>query len=157
LEHWEGPDGPAPTQSRQGPDGPAPTQSRQGPDGPAPTQSRQGPDGPAPTQSRQGPDGPAPTQSRQGPDGPAPTQSRQGPDGPAPTQSRQEHDLARISYTLSEGRWHFQHCCAIVIQDREDAIRVWHQAVKTSNATRPNLFWGEVPRGFTSRRAMHEL
>jgi len=34
LMVWEGPDGPAPTQSRQGPDEPAPTQWRQGPDGP---------------------------------------------------------------------------------------------------------------------------
>ena len=31
------------------------------------------------------------------------------------------------------------------------------RSVKTPNATRPNLFRGEVPRGFTARRAMHEL
>src|SRR5262249_54640366 len=37
----EGPNGPAPTQSRQSPEGPAPTQWRQGPDGPVPAQSRQ--------------------------------------------------------------------------------------------------------------------
>jgi acyl transferase domain-containing protein/acyl carrier protein len=67
------------------------------------------------------------------------------------------HDLARISYTLLEGRWHFQHRCAIVIQDREDAVQVWSQVVKTLSATRPNLFRGEVPRGFIPRRAMHEL
>ena len=58
------------------------------------------------------------------------------------------HDLARISYTLSEGRWHFRQRCAIVVRDCDDAVQVWRQAVKTPNATHPNLLRGEVPRGF---------
>src|SRR5262249_14759982 len=35
--------------------------------------------------------------------------------------------------------------------------QVWSQVVKTPNTIRPNLFWGEIPRGFTARRAMHDL
>ena len=72
-------------------------------------------------------------------------------------ESAEAHDLTRISYTLLEGRWHFRYRCAIVIQDRDDAIQVWRQVVKTPDASRPNLFQGEVPRGFTARRAIHEL
>jgi acyl transferase domain-containing protein/aryl carrier-like protein/SAM-dependent methyltransferase len=72
-------------------------------------------------------------------------------------QHGEAHDLAGISYTLLQGRWHFRQRCAIVVQDRDDAIQVWRQMAETPTVARPNLLCGEVSRGFTARPAMHEL
>ncbi|MBV5123587.1 CurL C-terminal domain-containing protein, partial [Bacillus halotolerans] len=46
-------------------------------------------------------------------------------------------DLAKISYTLMEGRHHFDCRCAVVIKDMEDAVRVLRQA--EGNEKLPNL------------------
>ena len=43
---------------------------------------------------------------------------------PAPAYAR---DLAAISYTLLEGRQHFNHRCAVVAQDRENAVYILKQ------------------------------
>jgi acyl transferase domain-containing protein/NAD(P)-dependent dehydrogenase (short-subunit alcohol dehydrogenase family)/acyl carrier protein len=65
-----------------------------------------------------------------------------------------EKDLLQISYTLLEGRQHFNHRSAIVIQDREDAVYVWQQ---TGGKERlPNLFQGKVPRDFKGQKVMQE-
>ena len=55
--------------------------------------------------------------------------------------------LARISYTLLEGRHHFAHRCAVVIQNAADAVYVLTQA--DAGGKRPNLFQAIVPRDFT--------
>jgi len=69
----------------------------------------------------------------------------------------EEHDLARLSYTLLEGRWHFRHRCAVVVEDHENAIRIWRQVLDTPGDTQPNTFTGEVRRGFTPHRPIQEL
>ena len=56
-------------------------------------------------------------------------------------------NLARISYTLLEGRHHFAHRCAVVIQNAPDAVYVLTQA--DAGGKRPNLFQAIVPRDFT--------
>ena len=48
-------------------------------------------------------------------------------------------DLMDISYTLFEGRRHFMHRCAIVIQDKDDALYVLKQAVDGEKL--PRLFY----------------
>jgi len=64
-----------------------------------------------------------------------------------------EQDLSLISCTLLEGRHHFQHRCAIVVQDVEDALYVLQQVGKEK---RPNIFKGKVPREFTARKAIQQ-
>ena len=58
----------------------------------------------------------------------------------------QAFDLTQISYTLLEGRQHFQYRCALVIRDREDAVYVLKQA--SGSEKLPNLFRGKGPSGF---------
>ena len=60
-------------------------------------------------------------------------------------------NLARISYTLLEGRHHFAHRRAVVIQDAADAVYALQQA--GAGDKRPNLFQGVVPRDFTGPKA----
>jgi polyketide synthase PksN len=60
-------------------------------------------------------------------------------------------NLARISYTLLQGRHHFAHRCAVVIQDAADAVYVLKQV--GAGEKRPNLFQGVVPRDFTGQKA----
>ena len=60
--------------------------------------------------------------------------------------------LARISYTLLEGRQHFNYRCAIVVQDWEDAVYVLKQASGMEKL--PNLFQGKVLREFTGQKAI---
>ena len=66
----------------------------------------------------------------------------------------QEHNLAQISYTLLEGRQHFNHRCAVVIQDREDALYVLKQA--DGREKLPNLFQGKVPGDFRGQKAIEQ-
>jgi polyketide synthase PksN len=66
----------------------------------------------------------------------------------------QEQDLSQISYTLLEGRQHFNHRCAIVIQDREDAVYVLKQADRGEKL--PNLFQGKVPGDFRGQKAIEQ-
>jgi polyketide synthase PksN len=63
-------------------------------------------------------------------------------------------DLLQISYTLLEGRQHFNHRSAIVIQDCEDAVYVWQQAGGKERL--PNLFQGKVSRDFKGQKPMQE-
>src|SRR5262249_36010685 len=60
-------------------------------------------------------------------------------------------NLARISYTLLQGRHHFAQRRAVVIQDVADAGYVLQQA--GADAKRPNLIQGVVPRDFTRQKA----
>ncbi|WP_010097991.1 SDR family NAD(P)-dependent oxidoreductase [Ornithinibacillus scapharcae] len=56
-------------------------------------------------------------------------------------------ELANISYTLMEGRQHFQHRCAVVVSDTKDAIQVLNQVEGNGNGI--NIFKGIVSRDFT--------
>lgn len=69
-------------------------------------------------------------------------------------QNRPEQDLARISYTLLEGRHHFEYRAAMVIRNREDAVYVLQQAGTKEKL--PNLFRGKVPRDFTGQKTIAE-
>jgi acyl transferase domain-containing protein len=62
--------------------------------------------------------------------------------------------LAEISFTLLEGRQHFAHRCAVVVQDKEDGIYVLQQM--GSKEKLPNLFKGTVARDFTGQKAIEE-
>ncbi|PEP89772.1 polyketide synthase, partial [Bacillus wiedmannii] len=66
----------------------------------------------------------------------------------------QRQALSQISYTLLEGRQHFDYRCAIVIQDCEDAVLVLRKIKEQEKA--PNLFTGKVPRNFTGQKAMQQ-
>ncbi|MEC0760749.1 SDR family NAD(P)-dependent oxidoreductase [Bacillus atrophaeus] len=70
------------------------------------------------------------------------------------SQNIEAMDLAKISYTLMEGRHHFDCRCAVVIKDTEDAVRVLRQA--EGNEKLPNLFKGRVPRDFTAQSAIRK-
>ena len=61
-------------------------------------------------------------------------------------------DLSQISYTLLEGRHHFQYRCAVVIQDKEEAIYAWKQVGGKKKL--PNMFHGHVARDFTGQKAI---
>ncbi|OIB02943.1 mixed polyketide synthase/non-ribosomal peptide synthetase [Paenibacillus sp. LC231] len=63
-----------------------------------------------------------------------------------------EEDLQHISYTLLNGRVHFSHRCAVVIQDLGDAVYVMKQAGNSEKV--PNLFEGRIPRDFVGQKAM---
>ncbi|WP_024634604.1 SDR family NAD(P)-dependent oxidoreductase, partial [Paenibacillus sp. MAEPY1] len=63
-------------------------------------------------------------------------------------------DLAAISYTLLEGRQHFRHRCAVVVQSRADAVHVWKQfGTKENNG---KMFRGTVGREFVEQRIVRE-
>ncbi|WP_218639219.1 SDR family NAD(P)-dependent oxidoreductase [Paenibacillus sp. FSL R5-0765] len=65
-----------------------------------------------------------------------------------------EPDLAAISYTLLEGRQHFRHRCAVVVQSRADAVHVWKKfGTKENNG---KMFRGTVGREFTEQRIVRE-
>ena len=66
----------------------------------------------------------------------------------------QPQGLLHISYTLLEGRQHFNHRYAAVIQDREDAIYVLNRA--DGREKLPNLFQGKVPRDFTGQKVIEQ-
>ena len=62
--------------------------------------------------------------------------------------------LSEISYTLLVGRQHFNHRCAIVIRDREDAIYVLKQMGDMEQP--PHLFQGKVPRNFKGQKTIKQ-
>ncbi|MCX8131980.1 MAG: SDR family NAD(P)-dependent oxidoreductase [Clostridia bacterium] len=66
----------------------------------------------------------------------------------------QEKGLASVSYTLLEGRQHFNHRCAAVVQDMENAVYVLEQAIGKEKL--PNLFYGKVSRDFTGQKAIRQ-
>ncbi len=61
--------------------------------------------------------------------------------------------LPSISYTLLEGRQHFDCRCAVVIQDAEDAVYVLQKAGGREKL--PNLFQGKVARDFTGQKTIY--
>ncbi|MBL4971619.1 beta-ketoacyl synthase N-terminal-like domain-containing protein [Bacillus halotolerans] len=63
-----------------------------------------------------------------------------------------EGELPEISYTLMEGRHHFDHRCAVVVKDREDAVRIFRQA--EANEKLPDLFKGRVSRHFIAQTGL---
>lgn len=69
-------------------------------------------------------------------------------------QSREwdENALVSMSHTLLSGRLHFRHRCAVVIQDRDDAVHVLQQL--TNRDRHPNLFRNEVGREFVPQKAL---
>ncbi|MFI1227467.1 MULTISPECIES: SDR family NAD(P)-dependent oxidoreductase [unclassified Streptomyces] len=54
--------------------------------------------------------------------------------------------LASVSRTLITGRFHFAHRCAVIVQDRDDAVRLLREAA--AGAKIPNLVRGTVSRDF---------
>ncbi len=62
--------------------------------------------------------------------------------------------LLRISYTLLDGRHHFNFRCVVVIEGREDALYVLRKAAGKEKL--PNIFQGKVGRGFTGQEAIYE-
>ena len=65
-----------------------------------------------------------------------------------------EYDLTNLSYTLLEGRQHFDYRCVIVAQDRENAVYLLKQVGSKERV--PNVFQGKVPRDFTSQKAFEQ-
>ncbi|RZK99246.1 MAG: SDR family NAD(P)-dependent oxidoreductase, partial [Rubrivivax sp.] len=61
-------------------------------------------------------------------------------------------ELKAMSLTLLTGRQHFSHRCAVVVQDREDAIHVLQQV--SSKERLPNLFRGVVARDFSAQTVL---
>ncbi|MCW8966448.1 MAG: beta-ketoacyl synthase N-terminal-like domain-containing protein, partial [Candidatus Pacearchaeota archaeon] len=66
-----------------------------------------------------------------------------------------EQNLFDISYTLMEGRQHFNYRCAIVIQDVKEAVYVLKQAGNKERTH--NLFQGTVSHDFTGLDAIKDL
>ncbi|MGN8844761.1 SDR family NAD(P)-dependent oxidoreductase [Niallia sp. HCP3S3_B10] len=67
-------------------------------------------------------------------------------------QDMRSSEMANISYTLMEGRQHFQHRCAVVIKDAQEAFQVFRQVEK--DGITPSFFKGIVTRDFTSQAAI---
>ncbi|UUI85040.1 phosphopantetheine-binding protein [Bacillus halotolerans] len=64
-------------------------------------------------------------------------------------------ELAEISYTMMDGRHHFDHRFAMVIKDREDAVHVLRHA--DENEKLPNLFTGSLPKDFKAQSAISKF
>ena len=60
--------------------------------------------------------------------------------------------LLNISYTLLEGRQHFNYRYAMVVQDCEEAVYILKQAI--SNEKLPSFFQGKVLRDFNGQKAL---
>lgn len=55
-------------------------------------------------------------------------------------------ELSAISYTLMNGRQHFNYRCALVVKDREDALRILNNVI---NGEKPlDVYWGKVGKEF---------
>ncbi|MGP3972320.1 beta-ketoacyl synthase N-terminal-like domain-containing protein, partial [Streptomyces sp. 6N223] len=63
--------------------------------------------------------------------------------------------LASVSRTLMSGRHHFAHRCALVAQDREDAVRLLRQAAEGARV--PRLYRASVPRDFAPNRMIEKV
>jgi acyl transferase domain-containing protein len=64
------------------------------------------------------------------------------------------HSLSAMSYTLLEGRHHFQYRCAVVVEDRDHAIGLLQQAAGKEKL--PNLLHGKVARDFAAQKMMQQ-
>nr|AEC04363.1 polyketide synthase [Chitinophaga sancti] len=60
--------------------------------------------------------------------------------------------LFQIAYTLQEGRHHFSHRTAIVVQQQQDAIQTWTRALNQEKL--PHLFSNKVSRDFKVQAAL---
>ena len=69
-------------------------------------------------------------------------------------QRKGERDLNDISFTLLAGRQHFNHRCAVVVKDLENAVVLLAQVNK--NARLPNIFKGKVARDFVGQKAIEQ-
>ena len=65
--------------------------------------------------------------------------------------SNKQH-LSQVSYTLLEGRHHFQYRCAVVVRDKEETVYAWKQVGGKEKL--PNLFEGRVARDSTGQKAI---
>ncbi|SFS42389.1 SDR family NAD(P)-dependent oxidoreductase [Marininema halotolerans] len=61
-------------------------------------------------------------------------------------------DLASVAHTLMTRRHHFNHRCALVIRDQENAIHLLRHAEEKEKV--PNLFYGKVPRDFSGIKVL---
>ncbi|WP_181153261.1 SDR family NAD(P)-dependent oxidoreductase [Paenibacillus sp. AR247] len=67
---------------------------------------------------------------------------------------RSDEELKEISYTLLQGRQHFQYRSAVVIRDLSDAQNVLRQSLQGMNS--PHYVEGRVSRQFTAQRALNQ-
>ncbi|WGP11704.1 SDR family NAD(P)-dependent oxidoreductase [Streptomyces sp. SH5] len=63
--------------------------------------------------------------------------------------------LASVSRTLITGRFHFAHRCAVIAQDRDDAVRLLREAA--AGAKIPNVVRGTVSRDFRPNGTVSRL
>ncbi|MER0246027.1 beta-ketoacyl synthase N-terminal-like domain-containing protein, partial [Streptomyces sp. HSW2009] len=63
--------------------------------------------------------------------------------------------LSSVSHTLMAGRHHFAHRCALVVHDREDAVRLLRQAAQGEKPRK--VYLGAVPREFSPNAAVHTV
>ncbi|WP_418132428.1 SDR family NAD(P)-dependent oxidoreductase [Variovorax sp. NFACC28] len=61
-------------------------------------------------------------------------------------------DLCALSCTLLTGRHHFAHRCALVVQDRDDALHAMSRIGGREKL--PGLFQGQVGRNFAAQKAL---
>lgn len=61
--------------------------------------------------------------------------------------------LASVSRTLMTGRYHFLHRCALVVQDRNDAVELLRRAA--AGAKQPRLYRATVGRDFVPNSTIH--
>nr|WP_330377434.1 SDR family NAD(P)-dependent oxidoreductase [Cellulosilyticum ruminicola] len=70
-------------------------------------------------------------------------------------ESKEELNLAQISYTLLNGRKHFNERCVVVVRSREEAVWVLRQAEESVKVQ--NIFRGSVSRDFTVQTTMQRI
>lgn len=67
----------------------------------------------------------------------------------------EEKELLLISYTLMQGRVHFNNRCAVVVRDKADAVYILRQAANEVKA--PNIFFGHISKDFKTKPSMKEF
>jgi acyl transferase domain-containing protein len=65
-----------------------------------------------------------------------------------------DEDLASVSRTLMTGRHHFAHRRALVVRDRDDAVRLLRAAA--TSAKEPGLYRGTVGRDFVANQTIEK-
>jgi polyketide synthase PksN len=69
------------------------------------------------------------------------------------TQQAEQAGLEAISYTLLQGRHHFEHRCAIVVRDVREAAELWNASLGHHHGIVPREFSGET----ATHRAVDDL
>lgn len=64
-------------------------------------------------------------------------------------------ELLLISYTLMQGRVHFNNRCAVVVRDKADAVYILRQAANEVKA--PNIFFGHIAKDFKTKPSMSSI